>query len=96
MRRLVVFLSALILLLQYPLWFSDNSLPDAWKLRATIETQAEENRQLAERNRLLDAEVQNLKKGLEVVEEKARYELGMIKKDETFFQIIEQTQSHDE
>jgi len=96
MRGLVVFLSALILLLQYPLWFSDNSLPDAWKLRATIEAQVEENRQLAERNRLLDAEVKNLKKGLEVIEEKARYDLGLIKEGETFFQLIEQTQSRDD
>jgi len=96
MRWLVGFLLTLILLLQYPLWFSDNSLPDVWKLETAIEVQVEENRQLAERNRLLDAEVQNLKKGLEVVEEKARYELGMIKKDETFFQVIEQTQSRDD
>ena len=89
MRGLFILLSFLLLLLQYPLWFGNNSLPDAWKLQTKIETQAEVNLQLAERNRLLDAEVLNLKKGLDVVEEKARYELGMVKKGETFYQIVE-------
>ena len=88
MRGLLILLSFLVLLLQYPLWFSDNSLPDAWKLRADIETQKTENHQLAERNRLLEAEVYNLKKGLDVIEEKARYELGMVKKGEVFYQIV--------
>jgi cell division protein FtsB len=90
MRGLFILLTFLLLLLQYPLWFSDNSVPDAWKLRAEIEALSSENLRLAERNRLLDAEVLNLKKGLDVVEEKARYELGMIKKGETFYQVIEQ------
>ena len=93
MRGLIVILSVLFLLLQYPLWFGDNTLPDAWKLRSQIQTQEAENLQLAERNQLLDAEVYNLKKGLDVVEEKARYELGMIKKDETFYQLIERAPS---
>lgn len=96
MRGLFIFLSFLLLLLQYPLWFGNNSLPDAWKLKAKIESQTAENLQLAERNRLLDAEVHNLKKGLDVVEEKARYELGMIKKGETFYQIIEQAEDTNE
>ena len=96
MRGLFILLSFLFVLLQYPLWFGDNSLPDAWKLRAKIATQTAVNLQLAERNRLLDAEVLNLKKGLDVVEEKARYELGMIKKGETFYQIIEQDKDSNE
>ena len=82
-------LTILLLLLQYPLWLSDNSLPDAWQLKSKIEAQIAENSVLEERNRLLDAEVLNLKKGLEVVEEKARTELGLIKEGETFFQAIE-------
>lgn len=96
MRGLIGVLSLLFLLLQYPLWFSDNSLPDAWKLHTQIQSQEAKNLQLAERNRLLDAEVLNLKKGLDVVEEKARYELGMIKKNETFYQLIERAPSVDE
>ena len=89
MRILIIFLSILLLLLQYPLWFSDSSLPDAWKLQTKIENQQTENQKLEERNRLLKAEVEDLKNGLEVVEEKARTELGLIKKGETFYQVIE-------
>ena len=96
MRGLLIFLSFLTLLLQYPLWFGNNSLSGAWKLKAKIESQTIENLELAERNRLLDAEVYNLKNGLDVVEEKARFELGMIKKGETFYQIIEQPKGTNE
>ncbi|MDH5256841.1 MAG: cell division protein FtsB [Gammaproteobacteria bacterium] len=89
MRWLIIFLSILLVLLQYPLWFSDSSLPDAWHLTSKIEAQRIENQKLEERNRLLQAEVEDLKSGLEVVEEKARTELGLIKKGETYFQVIE-------
>jgi len=92
MRKLIIFLTIILLLLQIPLWFGDNSLPDAWKLKAKIESQVEENQFLEERNRLLEAEVDNLKNGLDVVEEKARVELGLIKENETFFQVIETPQ----
>lgn len=96
MRGLFILSTFLLLVLQYPLWFGNNSLPDAWKLQAKIELQIQRNLALAERNRLLDAEVLNLKKGLDVVEEKARYELGMIKKGETFYQIIEPAKAQNE
>jgi len=89
MRKIILILSILLLLLQYPLWFGKHSLPDAWQLKTKIETQERENEKLNERNRLLEAEVKDLKNGLEVVEEKARTELGLIKKGETFFQVIE-------
>jgi cell division protein FtsB len=62
---------------------------DVWALREAIEQQKQENQRLLERNAALEAEVQDLKQGLEAIEERARSELGMIKKDETFFQIIE-------
>jgi len=89
MRWLILLLSTLLILLQIPLWFSDNSLRDVWRLQAKIDTQTFENDALMERNRLLEAEVANLKKGLDVVEEKARTELGLIKEGETYFQVIE-------
>ena len=89
MRWLIIFLSFVLILLQYPLWFSDSSLPDAWKLQTKIENQQSENQKLEERNRLLKAEVEDLKSGLDVVEEKARTELGLIKKGETYYQVIE-------
>ncbi|MDH3326467.1 MAG: cell division protein FtsB [Gammaproteobacteria bacterium] len=89
MRWLTIFLSILLILLQYPLWFSDSSLPDAWRLTSKIDVQLAENQKFTERNRLLQAEVEDLKNGLEVVEEKARNELGLIKQGETYFQVIE-------
>jgi len=89
MRWLIIFLSILLLLLQYPLWFSERSLPDAWQLRSKIGAQQAENQQFEERNRLLKAEVEDLKTGLDVVEEKARTELGLIKQGETYYQVIE-------
>ncbi len=89
MRWLSILLLFFFVLLQYSLWFGDNSLPDAWQLQAKIEDHKQENALLEERNRLLDSEVLNLKKGLDVVEEKARTELGLIKEGETYFQVIE-------
>jgi len=95
MRWILISLSFLLLLLQYPLWFGESSLPDAWHLNAKIESQIEENKNLEERNRLLEAEVDDLKSGLEVVEEKARTDLGLIKKGETFFQVIEDKRNNE-
>lgn len=89
MRLLTLVLGLLLIGLQYPLWFSDTSLPEAWKLQEKIELQVQQNAQLTDRNKVLESEVYDLKHGLEVVEEKARNELGMIKPDETYYQIIE-------
>ncbi|VAW73178.1 Cell division protein DivIC (FtsB), stabilizes FtsL against RasP cleavage [hydrothermal vent metagenome] len=89
MRWLGWLLFVLLLLLQYRLWVGDGSLAEVWDLYQQVEAQREENRQLQERNQTLEAEVQDLKKGLGAIEERAREELGMIKKDETFYQIIE-------
>src|SRR5699024_856134 len=82
-------LLVLFLLLQYTLWVSPDGLQELWRLNQNIEQQRQGNRILIERNQVLDAEVRDLKSGLDALEERARSELGMIKKDETFFQIIE-------
>jgi cell division protein FtsB len=95
MKVFIVILSVVFVLLQYKLWFGDGNMREVWALRDAIEQQKTENRQLAERNAALEAEVQDLKQGLEAVEERARSELGMIKKDETFFQIIERKPAND-
>lgn len=89
MRGLIFILSILLVGLQYPLWFGEASLPDAWRLQEKIDLQIAENAQLTDRNKVLESEVQDLKHGLKVVEEIARNELGMIKPNETYFQIIE-------
>ncbi|NNG14270.1 MAG: cell division protein FtsB, partial [Gammaproteobacteria bacterium] len=67
-----------------------DSLAEVWQLRQQINTQKDENKQLQERNAALEAEVQDLKQGLAAIEERARNELGMVKKDETFFQVVEE------
>lgn len=82
-------LLVLLLLLQYTLWISPDGLQELWRLNQNIAQQRQGNRILIERNQVLDAEVRDLKSGLDALEERARSELGMIKKDETFFQIIE-------
>lgn len=88
MRLLTVILVILLIGLQYQLWFGRNSLPAAWRLARQVEAQKRENEQLRERNAALEAEVADLKKGLSAIEERARTELGMIKKGETFYQVL--------
>ncbi|MHB8454715.1 MAG: cell division protein FtsB [Acidiferrobacterales bacterium] len=83
-------LSVLLLLLQYPLWFGSGGVASLLDLRQQIVAQKAENERLKERNQALDAEVDDLEQGLAAVEDRARSELGMVKKGETFYQIIEQ------
>jgi cell division protein FtsB len=90
MKALIAILILLLLILQYKLWFGDGNMREVWRLEAAIEEQQKQNDKLRERNAALEAEVQDLKQGLEAIEERARNELGMIKKDETFYQIVEE------
>ena len=89
MRVLVAVLLGLLVLLQYQLWLSGEGYRGAWHLGETLEARQVENEQLAERNRALAAEVENLKSGLDAVEEIARSELGMVKRGETLFQVAD-------
>ena len=82
-------LIALLILLQYPLWFGNGGVYVAWRLHREIAAQQKENDQLKERNRTLEAQVNDLKQGFEVIEGRARSELGMVKKGETFYQVID-------
>ena len=88
---LAFLLGAAFVGLQYRLWFGDGSIPEVLKLRAAVEVQRQENERLDDRNRELEAEVVDLKNenSLELVEYRARRDLGMIGRDETFYQIIE-------
>ena len=79
----------LFVLLQYKLWFGDASVSDVMELKQTIIEQQAKNEQIKQRNAVLAAEVEDLKTGLEAIEERARSELGMIKEDETFIHIVE-------
>lgn len=75
--------------MQYKLWFGDASVSDVMELQQSIKEQEAKNEQIKQRNAVLAAEVEDLKTGLEAIEERARSELGMIKKDETFIHIVE-------
>jgi cell division protein FtsB len=88
MRIVAVILLGLALLLQYRLWLSDGGMREVWRLRGEVAEQKAENEQLKERNRTLLAEVQDLKQGKTAIEERARTDLGMIKSDETFYQVM--------
>ena len=89
MRGITIILVIILLLLQYPLWLGKGSWLTVWDLNRQLEKQQTDNQQTKTRNALLDAEVRDLKQGTEAIEERARSELGMIKQDETFFQILE-------
>lgn len=89
MKLLILTLVGLLALLQYDLWFGESSLPDLWQLQQSIEQQHQDNQALKERNASLEAEVTDLKQGLHAIEERARSELGMVKKGEVFIQVID-------
>lgn len=88
MKYLAAALLALLVLLQYRLWLGEGGMREVGRLRAEIATQRQENESLRERNRTLAAEVQDLKKGTVAIEERARTDLGMIGKTETFYQVV--------
>ena len=89
MRMLTLILVVLIASLQYPLWLGKGSWLRVWDLSRQIEKQKETNTSLKTRNDTLDAEVRDLKQGYAAIEERARSELGMIKQDEVFYQVME-------
>jgi cell division protein FtsB len=91
MRALAFALAALILLLQYPLWLGKGGWFRVSSLERQLREQKEANAAFQQRNSALDAEVRDLKQGTEAIEERARYEFGMIKQDEIYFQIVPAT-----
>jgi len=88
MRFLAVVLAALLAAIQYPLWLGKGGWVRVWEIDRQLAAQKGKNAELAARNAALDAEVRDLKEGLDAIEERARYELGMVKQDEIFFQIV--------
>ncbi len=88
MRVFTAILLILLVLLQYRLWFGKNSVPDYLALKENVLLQQSANEKLRQRNKLLFADTDDLKLGLEAIEERARNELGMIKENETFFRLI--------
>jgi len=89
MKPVTLALAALVALLQYPLWLGKGSWLRVWEVDRQLAEQREANRRMGARNASLDAEVRDLKEGLDAVEERARSELGMVKQDEVFFQVLD-------
>ena len=87
-KILAAVLAALVVALQYPLWLGKGSWRAVWELDQSLEQQRATNAGLKARNDALDAEVRDLKEGTEAIEERARMELGMIKRDEIFYQVV--------
>mgnify|MGYP001411970130 FL=1 len=88
MRAITLLLLVFIMLLQHRLWFGKNSVPDYLALEIEVQRQILDNDKLKRRNKLLYADTDDLKSGVEAIEERARNELGMIKEGETFFRLI--------
>ena len=91
MRILSIVFAALIVLLQYPLWLGKGGWLRVWEIDRQVKAQKDVNARMRVRNDALDAEVRDLKQGYDAIEERARYELGMIRQDEIFFHVMEKT-----
>ena len=89
MKNLIVILLILLCYLLYRLWVGEGALLDVSQLHQEAENQRQENARLRERNAALNAEVLDLKQGLEAIEERAREDLGMVKEGESFYQVVE-------
>lgn len=88
MRTLIALLLLVFSALQYRLWFGQLSITDYLRQQEEIATQQASNQELIKRNRMLLADVNDLRQGLEAIEERARNELGLIAEDEVFFRIV--------
>ncbi len=89
MKLLTLALLGLIVLLQHPLWLGKGSWLRVWEVDQQVRAQRDTNQKMTLRNAALDAEVRDLKQGFDAIEERARSELGMIKRDEIFFQVLD-------
>ena len=89
MKIIAFVLLILFLWLQYKVWLQDGGIPEVLQLQDEVEQVKTEVESLRERNAYLDAEVKDLKKGLDAIEERARSEMGMIREGEVYYQVIE-------
>ena len=89
MKIIIVILLVLLVMLQYQVWRGEGGIPEVVKLDNETAVAQQNVERLQERNKALEAEVLDLKTGLEAIEERARNDLGMIRKDEVYYQVIE-------
>lgn len=88
MRIVTIVLMIFFVLLQYRIWFGKHSVSDFLTLKENVTHQQAINDKLKQRNKLIFADIDDLKNGLQAVEERARNELGLIKDGETFFRVV--------
>ena len=88
MRSLIVVLLILLALLQYKLWLGEGGFTDVNRLEQKVAEQQQENALLQQRNEELQAEVADLREGIEAIEERARSELGMVQEEEEFYLVV--------
>jgi len=91
MRIVGILLAVFIVLIQYPLWLGKGGWLRASEVDRQLSVQKAKNTELARRNAGLAAEVNDLKTGTEAIEERARFELGMVRSDEVFYQYAEKS-----
>lgn len=89
MRLITLSLAALLLLIQYPLWLGKGGWLRVWDLDNQVSAAQKKNEELRARNAKLESEVRDLREGTGAIEERARYELGMIRQGEIFIQLVE-------
>ncbi|TAL65082.1 MAG: cell division protein FtsB [Legionella sp.] len=89
MRPIFIILIVALVVLQHKLWLGDGNLIQWVKLEKKVEAHQQENNKLAARNKALEADIKELKSGDQALEEQARYELGMIKDTEMYYQFME-------
>jgi cell division protein FtsB len=88
MRVVILILFVLLILLQFKLWLGEGGFTEVARLEARVESQRQQNDDLLQRNAELQAEVEDLRERLDAVEERARNELGLIKPEEQFYQVV--------
>lgn len=89
MRPIFIFLILALVALQHKLWLGDGNLIQWVQLEQRLEEHQNENNKLAARNKALEADIKELKSGEQALEEQARFELGMIREDEIFYQFMD-------
>lgn len=89
MRSIIIVLILTLAALQYKLWISEDSIPQWMALENTLLLQEQENEKLAKRNRAVEADIAELKSGEQALEGQARYELGMVKENEVYYQFVD-------
>lgn len=89
MRSIIIVLILTLTALQYKLWVSEDSVPQWMALEKKLLQQEQENEKLAKRNRAVEADIAELKSGEQALEGQARYELGMVKDNEVYYQFVD-------